>query len=485
EPNVTCYYQIYTNVTSSSNPTKGQAVYKSPVKCTQKYAGYHTVYLPQPVELNAGEYFSVVITYENKGGKVMVMSDMPGYADDSKTIYNYATSLKGQSFLSEDGKTWEDLYNTEVGANLRIKAFTKTRSEKPQKITLSKSSLSIVIGQSSKLTASITPYYAVNKFTWSSSNPDIVSVDSNGTIKANKYGTATVTCTSTADKTVYASAKINVILANVTGLNVSKSTQTYVKISWSQHADADYYEVYLLDSKTGKKVLAGTTKKTYYVIRNLTPGQDITCYTVAVKGSGSSIIKSGYGTKLLTSSRPKPVSKVKAKSITPTTAKLYWGKAQGADEYYVYVLNTKTGKYSYLNKTSSTSLTVTKLKANTTYTFAVTSKAVFGSSRVNASSYPTVKIKTSPANVSKFTAKKAGTGKVTLTWSKSSGASGYQIYRYDSKTKKYVAVKTVKTNTLTVSKLTAGQTYKFRIRSYGSYGDTKLYSGYTYVSIKL
>ena len=485
EPDTTCYYQIYKNVSANSNPTKGQAVYPTAVKCSQKYAGYHTVYLPEPVELKKGEYFSVVITLEARGKEVMLLADQPGYSDDTKLIYNYAKNQKGQSFISEDGKTWQDLYKIGDGENLRIKAFTKTRSEAPKKITLSDSSLSMTPGQTKKLSAKITPYYAVRKFTWTSSNPETVSVSADGTVKAVGYGTATVSCISTADSTVYAVAEINVVLPDVTGLKASKSSQSYVKLSWNAHKDADYYEIYLLDRKSGKKMLYASTKNTSYTVKELKPGQDITCFAVAVKGSDTLPVKSGFGSGLQTSARPAPVSKLKAKSVTSSSVRLYWSKAEGADKYYVYVMNTKTGKYRLLGKTADTSYTVTGLRANSTYTFCVTSKAVFEKSVVSAASSVTVKAKTAPAAVSKFTAKKAGSGKVTLSWSKVSGAKGYQIYRYDTKTKKYTAVKSLTANTLTVSKLKSGQTHKFRIRAYADYNGTTLYSSYTYVSIKL
>ncbi len=485
EPDVTCYYQIYKSVAGSSNPTKGTPVYKSAVKSYQPYAGYHTVYLPEPIELKAGEYFSVVITYKSKGKEVMVFSDDVGYVDNTGYVYCYAKSLKGQSYISEDGKTWEDLYEIGKGENLRIKAFTKTRSEKPERITLPASYTVLAKGKTSVLNATVSPYYAVNKLIWKSADPQIVSVDSSGKITAKNYGITTVTCTSAVDNSVFAEVKVKVSLNKVSGLTVSKATQTAVKITWDKNADADTYEVYTLDEKSGKKILAGKTADTSYIFKALTPGQKITCYVAAAKNDGTLSYNSGYSAALPLCSRPEPVSKISFSSVTSNSVKLSWSKASGADEYYVYVLNTKTGKYSYINKTASTSYTVTKLAANTVYTFAVRSAAVSGKTVMKASSFPTVKLKTAPATVTNFKAVKSGSGKVTLSWAKSAGASGYQIYRYDTSTKKYVAVKATASTKLTVSGLKAGQTYTFRIRAYGEYNKTKLYSGYTYAKIKI
>lgn len=483
EPSVTCYYQIYKNVAGLSDPTKGTPVYSSPVKSYQQYAGYHTVYLPKPIELKAGEYFSVVITYKNKGREVMIFSDDVGYVDNTGYVYCYAKCLQGQSYVSEDGKTWQDLYKIGKGESLRIKAFTKTRYVKPKAITLP-SSLVLAKEKNTVLNPTVTPYYAVNKMVWKSSDPSVVTVNSSGKITAKNFGTAVVTCYSSADNSVTASVKIKVTLEKVENLAAVKATENAVKITWNPNTDADSYEVYTVSSD-GKKVLAGKTTDNTYVFRSLAPGQKITCCVAAVKTDGKTTYNSGYSAALSCSARPKSVSEIICSSIASGSVKLSWSKAAGADAYYIYVLNTKTGRYSYLNKTSSTSYTVTKLKANSVYTFAVTAVALSGKTYSRAYSYPTAKIKTAPANVTGFKAVKAGSGKVSLSWTKSAGASGYQIFRYDAKTKKYVAVKATASTKLTVSGLKAGQTYTFSIRAYGEYNKMKLYSGYTFVRIKL
>lgn len=57
---------------------------------------------------------------------------------------------------------------------------------------------------------------------------------------------------------------------------------------------------------------------------------------------------------------------------------------------------------------------------------------------------------------------------ISLSWSKVSGAKYYKVEKYDSANKKWVAVKTVETNTYTVSKLKAGTKYSFRVTALDS-----------------
>lgn len=74
---------------------------------------------------------------------------------------------------------------------------TSIDPEAVQKITLNKTSAEIPIGGNTKLTATIIPSTAIEKgVIWSSSNPDIASVDANGKVQANALGNTTITATS-------------------------------------------------------------------------------------------------------------------------------------------------------------------------------------------------------------------------------------------------------------------------------------------------
>lgn len=52
---------------------------------------------------------------------------------------------------------------------------------------------------------------------------------------------------------------------------------------------------------------------------------------------------------------------------------------------------------------------------------------------------------------------------VTLKWSKVEGADKYAVYRYDSKTKKYVKIKSVSKTSYTVTGLDSGTKYQFKV----------------------
>lgn len=110
---------------------------------------------------------------------------------------------------------------------------------KVEQIELNKSSLTLTEGESAKLTATIKPSDATDKnIVWKSSDTSVVTVDSNGNIKAVGVGNATITVTSK-DGGYSATTKITVIEANqdspikenikVTGVVLNKSSLTLTK----------------------------------------------------------------------------------------------------------------------------------------------------------------------------------------------------------------------------------------------------------------
>ena len=84
-----------------------------------------------------------------------------------------------------------------------------------------------------------------------------------------------------------------------------------------------------------------------------------------------------------------------------------------------------------------------------------------------------------PGNVSAFSMTGNTTASVSLKWSKVKSATGYRVRRYDSKSKKWKTVLTVKkgsTVTGSIKKLSPATTYKLQIHAYKKAGKKTLYS---------
>ena len=103
---------------------------------------------------------------------------------------------------------------------------TTPQEVKVNSVALDKSSLSMTVGETAKLTATVSPSDAKNKnIKWSSSSDAVASVGSDGTVTAKGAGSATITCT-TEDGGKTATCSVTVKAANVavTGVTLDKSS---------------------------------------------------------------------------------------------------------------------------------------------------------------------------------------------------------------------------------------------------------------------
>ena len=95
-------------------------------------------------------------------------------------------------------------------------------------VSLNKTTMSLVIGGTEQLTATVSPSNATNKnVSWSSSNTSVATVDSNGNVSAIKVGTAIIKVTTEdCGKTATCSVTVNPIAVTGVTLNQTSLTMT-------------------------------------------------------------------------------------------------------------------------------------------------------------------------------------------------------------------------------------------------------------------
>lgn len=94
----------------------------------------------------------------------------------------------------------------------------------------------------------------------------------------------------------------------------------------------------------------------------------------------------------------------------------------------------------------------------------------------------TVEIVVLPKNVTNLKQSSSTTSSIKLSWSKISGASGYEIYRYSPTQEEYKRIKIInsgKTSSFVNSKLSSGKTYKYKIRAFVKKGSKKYYGNFS------
>ena len=75
----------------------------------------------------------------------------------------------------------------------------------------------------------------------------------------------------------------------------------------------------------------------------------------------------------------------------------------------------------------------------------------------------------------------AGSKKITVKWTKVSGATGYKLYRATSKSGNYKLIKTTTSTYYTNKSLTKGKKYYYKVKAYRMVSGKKVYSSYSSV----
>lgn len=149
--------------------------------------------------------------------------------------------------------------------------------------------------------------------------------------------------------------------------------------------------------------------------------------------------------------------------------------------------------YTYNNKTKTPDVIIKDskgkvLKRSTDYTLKYSSERknvgsyyVTVSFKGNYSGTKKLKFQILPSVVSALSATQTSST-VKLTWSKASGANGYRVYKYDSKSKKWIRLAETSKTSYTIKGLSSATTYKFAVRPFTKTNSETLFAS-KYISI--
>lgn len=278
-----------------------------------------------------------------------------------------------------------------------------------------------------------------------------------------------------------------------TGLKATAESATGpVTLSWGKAADdVTGYRVYRYDEDQDKYVYLKSTTSRKYTDEDVTSGKTyqykVRCYWTI----GGTNYYGNYSSVISVTTPPAKVTEVDTETRSSTYLTLNWKKVSGASGYRIYKYNTSSKSYekvTTISKGSTVSYKITGLTAATEYQFKVRAYKKTDTGTLWGSSSSAYKDCTKPAQTKNLKAATKSSA-VTLTWSKVARAGGYQIYRYNSKTKKYEKIATVKGNktfSYKNTKLKKGSTMKYKVRAYKTYNGTNYYGAYSeVVSIKV
>lgn len=139
------------------------------------------------LELTVGESEILTATLAPEGASVTV-------------VWSVDNAGKGIASVDQNGKVTAlgagSTTITATAGNVSTTCKVTVKSAVASGISLNTTSMTLVVGQSEKLTATITPDNAADKsVTWTSSSENVATVDANGNVTGIASGTATITAT--------------------------------------------------------------------------------------------------------------------------------------------------------------------------------------------------------------------------------------------------------------------------------------------------
>lgn len=205
-----------------------------------------------------------------------------------------------------------------------------------------------------------------------------------------------------------------------------------------------------------------------------------------------------YGNWLITSNYTS--SGFSSSTLGKKTVKIISGNSSTSFDVYVReniskakITLSKT-KYTYNGKAIKPTVTAISssgkvLKLNTDYTVSYSANTNPGKATITITgkgNYTGSVKKTFtiiPKKVTDLKVSSRNTKSLKLKWTKHTGVTGYVVQKYNSKTKEWKNYKTItkNTNSITISKLSAATTYKFRVCAYKTISGKKYYGQYSTV----
>lgn len=247
---------------------------------------------------------------------------------------------------------------------------TKSNEPSDQKVAVQGVSVdpqtwSMYVDEEKKLTAYVRPANATDQnVVWNTKDTDILQVMQDGTIRALKEGTATVTVT-TQDGGYRATCIVKVQKQPVTvdKIDVSKKTvtvtvgKTKTITAKVRPQNADDTDIAIKNSSSYIKVTR--TGDTSFKIKGIKPG--IVSFQF-VAGTDKNITK-----KITVKVVPAKVSGLKKRSCTRKQAVINWKSQTGVSGYEISLYDKKTKKRKKVGTTKKNTYTIQKLKSKNGY----------------------------------------------------------------------------------------------------------------------
>ena len=280
---------------------------------------------------------------------------------------------------------------------------------------------------------------------------------------------------------------IPVLLLAVPGITAQPDGYDRILVSWDCVEGATGYQLYRKND-VGRWItlqkLEGNTSCSY-ADTNVICGKTYT-YTVRAL---CETVRSGYDAAGASAKITIGVPSVTTAVIACNKVQITWDAIDGADGYYVY-RKKPDEKWGSWRKTvsggSTTAYTDSTVQPGITYLYTVKAYRNYPNGTIGYSAYNSTGVSAKPSLSAPSFKVSSSYNKITVSWGKINGASGYRIYRRTGNGG-WARIATVGASTLSYAdtKMTYGTTYYYTVRAiYRSADGKEILSPYNTAGIK-
>ena len=280
---------------------------------------------------------------------------------------------------------------------------------------------------------------------------------------------------------------VTVYSKKVTDLSLAREltyTQTSLTLTWTKLANATGYQIQMYDADKQKYKVLGYTNGNTYTIENLAA---CTTYKFRIRSyynsDGAKAYNADtstfgvYSNEIYAGTKTARTQNVKVSVSGTSTVKVTWDKVtERCDGYQIVVYDCASKKPYTAGWTdkNTTTFVVKNLAAGSKYRVTVRPYYTYNNVKYPGDYSPYSDIITLCAAPENLKASKIAATQFTLTWSKTTGASGYRIYELVNN--EYVFLGSCTGNSYTIKNLSEYSIHKYRVRAYTTF-NSKDYIG--------